>query len=63
MGQLAHTPRNWVMIVQPRDRQHDSLRSVDYPDVVLIKRSALPLTPLNERLGVLFEHAFGKPML
>ena len=51
------------MIVQPRDRQHDSLRSVDYPDVVLIKRSALPLTPLNERLGVLFEHAFGKPML
>ena len=63
MGRLVRTPRNSLMIVQFRDRQHNSLRSVDCRDVVLITRSALPLTQLAERLAVLFERESGKPML
>lgn len=63
MGRLAGTPRNSLMIVQPRDLQDNSLRSVDGPDFVLIKHSALSLTQLAERLAVLFEREFGKPML
>ena len=63
MGRLARTPRNSLMIVQPRDLQHNSLRSVDGPDFVLIKHSALPLTQLAVRPAVLFERASGKPML
>jgi hypothetical protein len=31
------------------------------PDIVLVKRSALPLTPLAEKLATLFERAAGTP--
>jgi len=36
--------------------------ALDGPDIVFVKRSVLPLTPLAEVLATLFERACGVPM-
>ena len=62
---LAFLPQQWISSTIFKSRlQSISVReALDGPDVVLIKQSALPLTPLAERLAVLFERASGKLML
>ena len=62
---LAFLPQQWISskIFKSTLQSISVKEALDGPDIVLIKRSALPLTPLAERLTVLFERASGKPML
>lgn len=62
---LAFLPQQWISstIFKSTLQSIPVKEALDGPDIVLIKRRALPLTPLAERLTVLFERASGKPML
>jgi DNA-binding transcriptional LysR family regulator len=62
---LAFLPQQWVSskIFKSTLQSIPVHEALDGPDIVLIKRSALPLTPLADSLGTLFERASGKPML
>ena len=60
---LAFLPQQWVN----NNIFKDSLQEIPVeealsgPDIVLIRRSALPLTPLAEKLATLFERASAEP--
>lgn len=60
---LAFLPQQWVSSSLFKDSlQEIPVEEALYgPDIVLVKRSALPLTPLAEKLAVLFERASGTP--
>ena len=62
---LAFLPQQWISstIFKNTLQSIPVKEALDGPDIVLIKRSVLPLTPLAEQLTVLFERASGKPML
>ncbi|MES2946083.1 MAG: LysR substrate-binding domain-containing protein [Pseudomonadota bacterium] len=60
---LAFLPQQWVssIIFKHALQEVPVQEALAGPDIVLIRRSALPLTPLAERLATLFERASGKP--
>jgi DNA-binding transcriptional LysR family regulator len=62
---LAFLPQQWISssIFKNALQSIPVKEALSGPDIVLIKRRALPLTPLAERLAVLFERASGEPML
>ena len=60
---LAFLPQQWVSssIFKHSLQAVPVQEALEGPDIVLIRRSALPLTPLAERLATLFERASGTP--
>lgn len=60
---LAFLPQQWVSskIFKASLQEIPVQEALDGPDIVLVRRSALPLTPLAEKLATLFERASGKP--
>lgn len=60
---LAFLPQQWISSRIFRDSLQEIPveEALDGPDIVLIRRSAMPLTPLAEKLAVLFERASGTP--
>lgn len=60
---LAFLPQQWVSSPLFRDflREIRVTEALAGPDIVLVRRSALPLTPLAEKLATLFERACGTP--
>ena len=60
---LAFLPQQWINSPIFRDSLQEIRvgEALDGPDIVLIRRSAMPLTPLAEKLAVLFERASGTP--
>ncbi len=62
---LAFLPQQWISstIFKSTLQSIPVQEALDGPDIVLIKRRTLPLTPLAEKLATLFERASGKPML
>lgn len=60
---LAFLPQQWVSsnIFKHALQEVPVQEALAGPDIVLIRRSALPLTPLAERLATLFERASGTP--
>lgn len=60
---LAFLPQQWVTsaIFKASLQEIPVTEALAGPDIVLIKRSSLPLTPLAEKLATLFERASGKP--
>lgn len=60
---LAFLPQQWVSskIFKGSLQEIPVAEALDGPDIVLVRRSALPLTPLAEKLATLFERASGKP--
>lgn len=60
---LAFLPQQWVSskIFKASLQEIPVVEALDGPDIVLVRRSALPLTPLAERLATLFERAAGTP--
>lgn len=60
---LAFLPQQWVSssIFKHALQAVPVQEALEGPDIVLIRRSALPLTPLAERLATLFERASGTP--
>jgi len=62
---LAFLPQQWISssIFKSTLQSIPVIEPLDGPDIVLIKRSAMPLTPLAESMATLFERASGQPML
>jgi LysR family transcriptional regulator of abg operon len=62
---LAFLPRQWVTsaIFKGALQEIPVQEALNGPDIVLIRRAAMPLTPLAEKLATLFERAAGKPYL
>ena len=60
---LAFLPQQWVSsaIFKTSLQEIPVTEALVGPDIVLVKRSALPLTPLGEKLATMFERASGKP--
>lgn len=60
---LAFLPQQWVSshIFKNHLQEIPVTEALDGPDIVLVRRSALPLTPLAEKLATLFERASGQP--
>ncbi|MES2412716.1 MAG: LysR substrate-binding domain-containing protein [Pseudomonadota bacterium] len=60
---LAFLPQQWVQNPVFRDslQQIPVEEELQGPDIVLIRRSAMPLTPMAEKLAILFERASGTP--
>lgn len=60
---LAFLPPQWVSNPMFKDslQQISVEEELQGPDIVLIRRSAMPLTPMAEKLATLFERASGKP--
>ena len=60
---LAFLPQQWISSHLFKDSLQDIpvTEALDGPDIVLVKRSTLPLTPLAEKLATLFERASGTP--
>ena len=60
---LAFLPRQWVTspIFKGALQEIPVEEALDGPDIVLIRRAAMPLTPLAEKLATLFERASGTP--
>ncbi len=60
---LAFLPQQWVSskLFNAALQEIPVLEALDGPDIVLIRRSALPLTPLADKLATLFERASGTP--
>lgn len=60
---LAFLPRQWVTtpLFKSSLQEIPVAETLDGPDIVLIRRRALPLTPLAEKLATLFERAAGTP--
>ena len=60
---LAFLPRQWVSspIFKHALQEIPVAEKLDGPDIVLIRRTALPLTPLADKLATLFERAAGTP--
>lgn len=58
---LAFLPRQWVSspIFKASLQEIHVTEPLDGPDIVLVRRSTLPLTPLAEKLATLFERASG----
>jgi LysR family transcriptional regulator of abg operon len=58
---LAFLPRQWVSSPISKDalQQIPVTEKLDGPDIVLVRRTGLPLTPLAEKLTTLFERASG----
>ena len=58
---LAFLPRQWVSspIFKDALQQIPVTEKLDGPDIVLVRRTGLPLTPLAEKLATLFERASG----
>lgn len=63
MDGLAFLPQQWVSskIFKDSLREIAVEEALDGPDIVIVKRSAMPLTPMAERLADLFERASGTP--
>ena len=63
MDGLAFLPQQWVSsrIFKDSLREIAVEEALDGPDIVMVRRSAMPLTPLAEKLAVLFERASGTP--
>lgn len=60
---LAFLPPQWTSNALFRDslQQITVEEELQGPDIVLIRRSAMPLTPMAEKLATLFERASGTP--
>ena len=60
---LAFLPRQWISssIFKHALQDIPVEEKLDGPDIVLVRRTALPLTPLAEKLATLFERAAGVP--
>ncbi len=60
---LAFLPQQWITskIFKDSLQEIPVTEALDGPDIVIVRRSALPLTPLAEKLATLFERASGKP--
>jgi LysR family transcriptional regulator, regulator of abg operon len=60
---LAFLPQQWVnnTIFKDSLQEIPVKEALSGPDIVLIRRSALPLTPLAEKLATLFERASAEP--
>ncbi|MES2910677.1 MAG: LysR substrate-binding domain-containing protein [Pseudomonadota bacterium] len=60
---LAFLPPQWTSNALFRDslQQIAVEEELQGPDIVLIRRSAMPLTPMAEKLATLFERASGTP--
>ncbi|MES2510968.1 MAG: LysR substrate-binding domain-containing protein [Pseudomonadota bacterium] len=60
---LAFLPQQWIQSeIFKESLQHIPVEEeLQGPDIVLIRRSAMPLTPMAEKLAVLFERASGTP--
>ena len=60
---LAFLPQQWIssQIFKGSLQEIPVSEALDGPDIVLVKRRALPLTPLAEKLATLFERASGTP--
>lgn len=60
---LAFLPQQWMSseIFKGSLREIRVTEALAGPDIVLVRRAALPLTPLAEKLATLFERAAGKP--
>lgn len=60
---LAFLPQQWITskIFKGSLQEIPVVEALDGPDIVLVRRSALPLTPLAEKLTTLFERASGQP--
>ena len=60
---LAFLPEQWVTSDVFKTGLHaiPVVEKLDGPDIVMIRRQAMPLTPLAENLATLFERASGKP--
>lgn len=60
---LAFLPQQWIIskIFKGSLQEIPVTETLEGPDIVLVRRNALPLTPLAEHLATLFERASGKP--
>lgn len=60
---LAFLPQQWIssQLFKGLLQEIPVLEALDGPDIVLVRRNTLPLTPLAEKLATLFERASGKP--
>jgi LysR family transcriptional regulator, regulator of abg operon len=60
---LAFLPQQWVSSPIFKDflQEIRVTEALAGPDIVLVRRNALPLTPLAEKLAILFERASGTP--
>jgi LysR family transcriptional regulator, regulator of abg operon len=60
---LAFLPQQWVSSPIFKDflQEIRVTEALAGPDIVLVRRNALPLTPLAEKLATLFERASGTP--
>ncbi|MFM9901076.1 MAG: LysR substrate-binding domain-containing protein [Polaromonas sp.] len=60
---LAFLPQQWVSsrIFKTSLQEIPVTEALDGPDIVLVRRKALPLTPLADTLATLFERASGTP--
>lgn len=62
---LAFLPQQWITSdLFKRVLQEIAVQEpLDGPDIVLVRRNTLPLTPMAEKLALLFERASGKPYM
>ena len=60
---LAFLPQQWIIskIFKDSLQEIPMAEALDGPDILIVRRSALPLTPLAEKLTTLSERASGKP--
>ena len=60
---LAFLPQQWISskLFKGCLQEIAVTETLDGPDIVLVRRNALPLTPLAEHLATLFERAAGRP--
>jgi LysR family transcriptional regulator, regulator of abg operon len=60
---LAFLPQQWISSPLFKDflQEIPVVEPLAGPDIVMVRRNALPLTPLAEKLATLFERASGKP--
>ena len=60
---LAFLPQQWISsdLFKHSLREISVVEALDGPDIVLVKRNSVPLTPLADKLAKLFERAAGKP--
>ncbi len=60
---LAFLPQQWISSPMFKDslQQIHVQEKLQGPDIVLIRRSAMPLTPMAEKLATLFERSSGTP--
>jgi LysR family transcriptional regulator, regulator of abg operon len=60
---LAFLPRQWISspLFKGFLQEIPVAETLAGPDIVMVRRNALPLTPLAEKLATLFERASGRP--